>query len=377
MKSNTIFKILFFSCLQSVIINLKAGSFFIPHNDSAVFVEPTLGYIADAGRNFSGGIKKGNAFMGLAYGGLLIHSDKFWKGGEFVIEIMNTHGHRLSSNYIGDIQVVSNIENGNYTFFYQMYYKQRFNKGYIIAGVHDLNTEFAVGEYGASLTNSSFGIQSTIALNFPVSLYPKNALALLFNYRFNRTITFRAGIYDSDAGSLQDDPHNLNWTLDGMMSIGEIEFHSERYISTIIRTGAYYLTEKYSDPSDTNKISNGNYGIYFLADQKLLDLDVRGLGVFAQLGYAPKDRNFNTFYAGFGLNIFAPLKHRASDIVAFGLAYARLFDDSYECDIEINYTFVLNKYISLQPAVHYVINPGSNLGFDNAFAGIIRISAGF
>ena len=370
-------KFLWLTLLGSVLINF---SLIAQNTDTATCnktLEPTAGYICDIARNFSGGMETGNAYMGLLHAGITIHTDRLWKGGKLVIEGMNTHGHGLSAHYLGDIQVVSNIENGDYTFIYQLLYKQYFSKGFLSVGVQDLNAEFAGSEYGAALTNSSFGIHSSFPLNFGVSIYPKPSLAIAGGYQFTDQFTFRTGIYDADAGSLEDDKYNTDWPVDEIMSISELEYNAGKTLNTTFKIGGYYLSGEYTHITDTARTYNGNYGLYLVADQKLIDSEVRGLALFGQLGYMPENRNYNILYGGIGLNLTAPFKSRKDDVFACGAAYARLFNDEYECDLEFNYCFSLCDYISIQPAFHYIIHPGADQGLDNAFAAFLRISTGF
>jgi porin len=141
----------FFSFIVLVsCLSLRIFSQTIDSNEVHTF-DWQLSYVCDAGRNFAGGIKTGNAFMGLISAGATIHTDKLWSGGSLNFQVMNTHGHNLSENYVGDMQVISNIENGDYTFLENLFYRQDFSKISVLAGLQDLNAEFCVSEYGGGL----------------------------------------------------------------------------------------------------------------------------------------------------------------------------------------------------------------------------------
>ncbi len=340
-------------------------------------VEPILSYTCDAGRNFSGGIKTGNAFMGLLSAGAIIHSDKLWKGGSFSFQVMNTHGYNLSENYIGDLQIASNIENGDFTFIENLMYRQDISTLSILIGLQDLNAEFCVSEYGGALTNSSFGIHSTFPLNFGVPLYPKTALAIAGLYSLNDNFTFRASLWDGNAGSLEDDPHNFDWSIsteEGLLTVEEVEYKSSSEKLTDIKVGAFYHTGEFTDTDDDTTIIKNNMGFYAICDKQLYENGSRIFGAFGQIAIFPSDANFNTAYIGGGLTFSGIMKKRPEDCLAAGFAYSRIFDNTYECDIECNYNFTINDYIALQPAFHYIIHPGANQGLDNAFATFLRIS---
>jgi porin len=340
-------------------------------------IEPTLGYTCDIARNFSGGIKTGNAYMGLVDAGVLIHTDKLWKGGAFSFEIMNTHGYNLSGNCVGDLQVISNIENGDYTFLENVMYRQDFSKLSLLVGLQDLNAEFCVSEYGGALTNSSFGIQSTFPLNFGVPLYPKTALALAGLFSLNDNITIRASLWDADAGSLEDDPHNFDWSIsteEGLLTVEEIEFKSSSEKLTDVKVGGFYHSGEFTNTDDDTSAIKGNMGFYAICDKQIYSNGTRMLGVFGQLAIFPSKANFNTAYIGAGMDFAGILEKRPDDCLAAGFAYSRLFDKTYECDIEFNYSIALIQHLSLQPAFHYIIHPGANQGLDNAIAAFLRIS---
>ena len=93
-------------------------------------------YIGDVVRNFSGGIKKGTTCLGLANlkVGFDTESANWWKGGSFFVNVGNTHGGEPSATFVGDFLGVSNIEAGNLTFMYELWYKQNFGRFDITVG---------------------------------------------------------------------------------------------------------------------------------------------------------------------------------------------------------------------------------------------------
>jgi porin len=340
-------------------------------------VEWDASYIFDAGRNFTGGLKLGNAYMGLAKAGVLLRSNKFWKGGEFYAELMNTHGVNLSGDYIGDMQIASNIENGNYTFIEKLYFKQNFSKLSLVIGLQDLNEEFCTSEYGGALTNSSFGIHSTFPLNFGVPIYPKTALSIAALFNINENITLRTSVFDGDAGSLEDDPHNFDWSVsseEGLLTVDEIEYKSSSEKLTSIKIGGFYHTADFNDADDSLKSIKENYGFYGICDKQVYENGSQKIGLFGQLAFFPSKANINTTYLGAGLNFVGLFEKRPDDCLATGVAYSRLFDKTYECDMEFNYSFAFGSHITVQPAFHYIIHPGANQGLNNAFAGFLRVS---
>lgn len=377
--------------------------------ESPFTVEVT--YLGDLVSNIKGGIQTGTAYMGLVDVGLNFETEKagLWEGGEIFIHAQNTHGGYASGDLIGDLQVLSNIENGNFTYLYELWYKQSFGKLSVLAGINDLNAEFAGSEYGGLFLNSSFGIHASIALNVPVSIFPKTSLGLVFNYELSEVLVLRAAIYDGDPGSLEDDPHNLDWTInreDGFFMIGEVQYNlrrkenkntiqKEEMIIGTYKIGSYYHSGSFENNLD-GSIKGSNYGLYLLGDQVLIPRTAYSnkiLAAFIQLGWCPTDRNLNNFYLGTGVNIRGLMFNRFQDILGVGIARANISRDltggdpdiipgllpmlNFETAVEFSYKVQVNDHLAIQPGLHYIINPGADMALDNALVPTIRVEVGF
>ena len=367
-------------------------------------------YLGDFVSNIKGGIKTGSVYLGLVDLGLGFDTEKagLWNGGEIFIHAQNTHGGLASGNLIGDIQVPSNIENGNFTYLYELWYKQSFGKFSILAGVNDLNAEFAASEYGGLFLNSAFGIHSSIALNVPVSIFPKTSLGMTFTYEHSAAITLRMAVYDGDPGSLDDDPHNFNWSIskeEGLFSIGELQYDLKRkenkntiqkegILIGTYKVGAYFHSGTFEN-SPVGISRKGNYGLYLIADQVIIprsSYSNRSLSAFTQMGWSPADRNANNFYLGTGINVHGLLFGRYHDILGVGIAHAKITTEipgfnsemipgmvsiiTAETALEISYKVQIIDQIAIQPGLHYIINPGAVEGLDNAIVPTIRLEVG-
>jgi porin len=362
--------------LIGLLFSIHSLAFSHDESDSINTVTWELTYTGDAARNFTGGIKKGNVYMGLIKAGIDVNTRKLWNGGNFYFEVMNTHGGKLSGNYTGDLQVISNIENGNYTFLEKLYFNQKLSRLSVIIGLQDLNEEFCTCDYSSALTNSSFGIHSAFPLNFSVPIYPKTALGINATFNYTENISFKGCVFDGNVGTLEEDPHNLKWSLssaDGYLYLAEFDYITSEE-NTSIKAGVVYHSGKFHYPDNQLKSKKGNSGFYLTTDQLLFSDNDRKLGIFGQLAYFPQRINFNPLYIGSGLNFSGFISKRKDDVLAAGLAYSRLYDKSNEYDVELNYSYAVNRHIILQPAFHYIINPGANAGLKDAFAAFLRFS---
>jgi porin len=352
-------------------------------------------YVGEVFSNFSGGLKTGSTYLGLIDFGLGINTQDFglWKNGEFFVQFENTHGGSPSGDFIGDLQVASNIENGNYSYMYEAWYKQQFGNLSLQLGLIDLNADYFVAEPGGLFLNSSFGIQPSASMNIPVPIFPMNSLAINLQYQISDAVTLQTGIWDGDPGDLDSEPYNTKWNLSkeqGFLSATELHIkHSKtgnNYLGTV-KIGMTYHSANFDDLSETELPKSENFEFHLIAEQTLINKPegIKGkLDVFTQLGYLP-DQSINLIplYIGAGLNYAGLLFNDASDVLGFACAYSgiskelrsipQLELENYELAFELSYALPLYKNITIQPDLQYIINTGADKNLDNAFVGFIRI----
>lgn len=350
-------------------------------------------YIGEGFSNFSGGLKTGHTYLGKLDFGMGFKTDDLgmWQNGEFYSRVENTHGGNPSAVFIGDMQVASNIENGDYTYLYELWYKQKINNLTVQAGILDLNADYLVAEAGGLFFNNSFGIHPSASMNMPLSIFPMNALGVHFHYQVNDALSVQTGIWDGDPGNLDRDDYNMQWKLsadEGFLSATELCVNhgllNEKAGS--IKLGMLYHSADFVGINDSLLSEKGNMQFHLIAEQTLINgqgSEKEKLNAFVQLGYAP-DYNINLipFYFGAGLNYKGLLLKDAGDVLGFALAHSQignkatgvLFNtQSFETALEVSYAIPLAEKITLQPDLQYIINTGNNETIDNAFIGFLRV----
>lgn len=341
-------------------------------------------YIGDALINIDGGIEQGSTFMGMA--NLIMHFDtekgKLWKGGELCINASHTHGGEATTNLIGDFQTASNIEAGNLTYMYEMWYKQTFDKVSITIGLQDLNAEFVSNDFGAGLINSSFGIPSTFAANIPSPIFPNTEYGIAINWQIYDWLTFQSSIFKCDEGDFEKNPYNLksDFKSDKNYQIyNELNIHRNIFLELpgVLKLGSYYYKNH-----NVGKDHSNNYGFYLLAEQIILKQNngVSRMGVFTQASYSANNFCDNPLYLGLGCNYKAISIKRPQDELSFGIAYAKLNNNivNRETVFELNYLVQFTENISVKPDLQYVINPaGTNVKLANALIAMLRFELNF
>jgi porin len=366
-------------------------------------------YTSDFITNHSGGLKKAGSGIDtsisyLSNTDMTIDLDMekagFWKGGIFHGHIFNHHGANPSEDYIGDLQVADNFESEKGTKLYEFWYEHSFNLSgtdlSLLIGQHDLNSEFNFSEYGLLFLHSSFGFNNEISNNIPVSNFPIAALGFRIKWEPTENIYFMAEISDGDPGKNDCGKH---WKLDskeGFLNFFELGYHfgdqeESRTMPGTYKFGWWYHTDEFDDIRDVDESDdplehNGNYGLYFIADQMLIPGEgKRGLGAFLQVGGVPDDRNEVDFYLGGGIHYQGIIPSREDDILGLAVAHASISDDlkdiekrdSHETAVELTYRSQVLPWLAIQPGVQTIFNPSADSTLDNAIVSIIRFQINF
>jgi porin len=295
-------------------------------------------------------------------------------GGQLFLYAQNGHGTGLTDEHVGDLQAVSNIDAEDFTQISECWYEQVLGDGRLRlkVGKQDGNTDFVAVDLGLDFINASFGLIPTV----PIPTFPDPALGIAGFAELAEWLSIGAGIYD---GAPNGGETGFSSTFDGeggsfsVMELAVRPFSAGDPAATY-RLGAWYhsgeVAEIASLPGAAPQMQEGNYGFYVGIDQPVFSekgsLD-EGLGVFAQLGRAPDDRNELTGYLGGGLSYTGLLSGRDEDVVGLGVARARLGDPvralegrTRETVFELFYKARVLPWLIVQPDVQFIVNPGGD-----------------
>lgn len=178
-----------------------------------------------------------------------------------------------------------------------------------------------------------------------------------------------------------------------------------------MKAGAWFQTGQNADVL-AESTSSGNYGFYGIIDQRLsrepggdvagLSKDGKatvdpkggkdfatpvtcqksdqGLGFFGRVAFTKSDRNFINFYFDTGLSYKGLIPGRDNDTLGIAFAYAQLSPGARESlreegsspigaemVLECTYQAQITPWLTIQPDLQYIINPGGTTDLDNAF----------
>lgn len=299
----------------------------------------------------------------------------WWNNGRFFIYGQDLHGPRLSENFVGDYQLYSNLDSAPRSdltqiseYWYQHYFVD--DLVWIKIGKQDANADFALCDLGGDFINSSFGMIPTV----PVPTFPNPALGLSIFAQLTDEVLLAGGVYD---GGPQGGQFGFN-TLGkfGAFSVLQMtvatQWGSENQLPQTVRLGAWQHSGDWEEivALGPPRTFNQNYGVFASVDQLLWkepgeEGDEQGFGAFLQFGWAPGNRNAVQEYYGGGLTYRGWFEGRDRDLIGLGVANV-LFSpqqrsvtgQTYETAIELFYKCLLGEFISIQPDVQFIANPG-------------------
>lgn len=342
----------------------------------------------DVYANTTGGASRGGGIVGNVLLSLTLRTKEFgwWDGGKMVVEGIGVYG-RMPSEVIGDYQFTSSIDAPDTVELYQMYYEHSFLDGRVslLAGIHDYSLDFAVVEYGWDFIHSSFWTPSTMT-QFWWSFYPSTGLGTRGKLQLSDSAYLMAGVYDGNPTN-QENYREIDWGLskrDGAHTLVElgVSESAEGKRPYKLAMGWWYNSGEFE--AADGGIMHANSGAWIVGQTLLVAENEgydQGLGGFFQVGQADNTRNFNSWYFGAGLRYKGIVESRPDDLLAVAWGRAEIGStyrnanpgtDSFEGTAELTYRAVVRPWLTLQPAVQLVTNPGANPDYDDAVVLYLR-----
>ena len=332
-------------------------------------------YTGEVFTNMRGGIDTNRAtrYMGLLDLALSADTEKLglWKGGNLVVFAQNMHGEGITLDFVGDRQVLSNIDAPSRMQVSEYYWEQLWFDGRLrsVIGKTDVNAEFAVVPVAGEFINSSFGFHPTILM----PTYPDPSFGASVFWDVNERLHLAAGVWDGE-------PDGRNWGFSGsgsVFSIVEAELHYDLFggLPGQIHGGVWHLNTPMENLVVPETEVPEIYGIQFETQQMLYaenpeeGEESQGLFAFFQYGWTPNDRfDINQYYGG-GLVYHGPIQGRNDDSIGAAFAHIIFTDElpvaDYETAIELFYSLQWNPWIRIQPDLQYIAHPSGE--FRDAF----------
>ena len=336
-----------------------------------------LEIVEDFSGVINGGIAQGETLMGFIS---LTHETSLWSGARLKGQHALNHGKPLT-DYVGDLQTISNIEAPRNFYLYEFNLEQKFKGHTLIVGKSEINALFAFSTHGLGFVHSSFGIGPEMSVNVPLATYPYAAMGIYTNLQIQKNLHLSAAVYDgrpnTEIGYLTSYDFSLN-SKRGLFWIGEIDYKitKEKRQQSTYKMGVWSLQGN----------SQRESGFYAIMDQTLLTENedpIQGLHAFAQYGRIPNNASVFSNYKGLGMVYYGAFKKRAQDQIGLAWGQGNVSNiyreglsrpsDRAETVIEAYYNYVLSDQIEVQLDSQYIVNPGVDPQVKNALVGILRL----
>ncbi len=364
--------------------------------------------------NLTGGGRRATSYNGLTIAKLEVDLDKAvgWSGAQFQVSALDIHGHGPTQSLVGNRQIVSSIEATPSIKLYDLWLDQSLldKRLSVRVGQEGADGELMITQYGALFVNASFGFPGMAAADLPsgAPAYPLATPFARLKFQANDNLSLIGAVFNGDPappGGGDPQIRDRNGTAfrldDHALAIGEIAYSPDPKASealpTTYKLGAWYASNHFADqridsgggllanPASTGRAlqHTGDWAVYGVVDQMVWqrsDKEDQGIGIFLRVMGGPSDRNLINLGITAGMNWRAPFASREED--AFGIAFAylgispaaRRFSRDLivfggpnvpyaanETVVEATYTAPITSYLTLQPDIQLVLNPGAGI----------------
>jgi porin len=300
-------------------------------------------------------------------------------------------GRGPSDRILGDLLGASNTEAHQSLRLYSWWVETTAGAWSLRTGALLADEEFAATTPGASLINSSFGWPAFLSANTLNTgpAYYAAALGARLAWENDGAWSARAGIYDGDSfdSASGDDRPNRQGTHyqlngdQGAFFIAEA-IYAPTCAANRFTVGAWVHTADFADPG-TGTARAGNHGAYVIAERTLRGTagEPGCIEAHVRCGWAPDDRNTVAWAADAAVSATGILPARPADILALGVAHARispgLADQDYERVIELGYTAPITPSLTVQPDLQYIRHVGAVAGGGDAWLFLLRVQTAY
>lgn len=355
-------------------------------------------YTADVRGVVDGGLGRGVRYLDNVDLQIALDADRLigWQGARVFLYGIYNNGRAFSPALVGDLQGVANIETGvRAARLFEAWIEQDVaSRASIRFGLYNLNAEFDTTQSGGLFLLSSHGIGPDYAQSGRrgPSIFPVTSLAVRGEVAVGDHVLLRAAVLDGVPG---DEAHPRRTAIklsrrDGALIAGEADYFNGGTKAAIGGWG--YTARADTLGAGTPASLHGDKGAYAYVEHRLTgdrSDDPEGLAGWVRIGVA--DTRFNAIgsYLGGGIVYTGAVPGRSEDQAGVSFARANLGDRflqvgreagetpaRHEIVLEAAYQAVLTPWLSVQPDVQYVVDPGGSRQVRDALVLGLRMKIG-
>lgn len=350
-------------------------------------------YTADLWRNASGGLRTGSVYLDNLDLTLAVDGESAWglNGISAFAYVLYTNDGRLSERLVGDAMTVSNIDAPGGLRLYEAWVQWIDARRPLSLrfGLYDLNSEFDTSESRSLFIHSSHGVGHEFGQtgeNGP-AIFPVTSLCLRLAWNLTQQWRIQAVLLDAVPGD-RDHPDRSGIYLsggEGMLGVAELQWSRGRVRK--LSVGGWSYTARFADVRSTASNSlprrHGNAGAYGELEIGLNESELGGAEGSAFVRYGVADGCINEFDDSVSVGVRSRGLFRSQPEGEVGLAFSRAGvgpqardaamsggarRDGYEAAIELTYRASINDWLTIQPDVQYIFNPGADASLRDSVA---------
>jgi porin len=327
-------------------------------------IEPI--YTGEVFSNTRGGrsTKGATRYLGLLDLGITLECETLASSlpGQFHLLAQNTHGQGLTTDFVGDTQVVSNIDAYRNIMQVSEYWWEYSSDDEFVTfriGKQEFNTEFMAMETASPFVQSTFGLSPSTA--FPT--FPNQSIGAVLILQLTDAWRLKSGVWDAFS-------RGGTWGFSGNSSVilaGELEYSyalGGGRLPGIFSVGAVYESSERLDGEYISSV----YEYVLQLEQAVYREEngsdtEQGLSIFAGLyprvsGEIVAEESIGNSLVG-GIVYVGLLSGRDRDCLGLGLAWAELYrgGSNQEQVTEVYYRAQLTPRVTLQPDLQYIATP--------------------
>ena len=346
-------------------------------------------YYGEVFTNARGGktTKDATRYLGLLDLGIRLSLDESPAGipGQVYFLVENTHGRGLTQDFVGDTQVVSNIDSlGNVMQLGEYWWESEWLDSLVTLrlGRQDMNADFQRIDSAEHFVQSTFGLSPSTA--FPT--YPDQAAGAVMLVKLTDEWQWKGGVWNAFV-------QNRDWGFSdnhSFLAVTELEY---RYASAdggllgagflgVGLPGAFSIGALYESEGELEGELVSPVREYYVQWEQTLyrpaiSDPAQDQGLAAFVGYYPRFPGGQPIAKSIGDSAVAGLTYtglllgREYDVIGVGVAWSELFQGgtNRETATELFYRAVWSSRLSFQPDMQYIASP-SGIYRDALVAGI-------
>ncbi len=314
-----------------------------------------------------------------------------WKGGAIHANAYYIHGVGPTTQRIGNIFTVSNIEADETFRLFELWFEQsaQQDKLKVRFGSLAADSEFFISGTATQFLNTTFGWPAATAANMAAGgpAYPLASLGVRVRYAPTDNLTILGAVFNGSPADpfapdpQKDNPHGTSFRLeDPPLIMVEGQFKYDLGLPGTLKLGGWKQFNHYAPEFLNPAILATDYGIYGIIDQEVWKgSGDENVSIFARVAGSLDKQSQISAYVDTGIVFSGFVPGRSKDTLGAAFGYGNISNDlrraqadpanpnfsdvisDFEAVLEVNYIAKICSGFSIVPDFQYIWNPGGRV----------------